>query len=176
MATGTTTKQTLIDQIDTKVATANATEVSQLAKAINNVQEVVQEDRIFSKHPRGANELYFERDAEFVIWCGRQSNHNYAGGGAIIYDSNLDIYDNTSYTGYHCYNGGVDGNFGHHGWASQEAWYHGGNHCWLDTTCHSHTHHCYINGTDAVGELGHYRLKMGEGGQIGYYTTHLGDF
>ena len=101
MATGTTTKQTLLDQIDSKVATANATEVSQLAKSINNVQEVVQEDRVFSQHPRGSNELYFERDAEFVIWCGRQSNHNYAGGGSLVYDSNLDIYDSTKFAGYH---------------------------------------------------------------------------
>ena len=176
MATGTTTKQTLLDQIDSKVATANATEVSQLAKSINNVQEVVQEDRVFSQHPRGSNELYFERDAEFVIWCGRQSNHNYAGGGSLVYDSNLDIYDSTKFAGYHCYNGGVDGTYGHHGWGSTEAWDHGGNHCWLDTTCHSHQYHCYIAGTDSVGELGHYRLKMGEGGHIGYYTSHLGTF
>ena len=177
MATGSsTTKQTLLDQIDSKVATANATEVSQLAKAINNVQEVVPEDKVFAQHPRGSNELYFERDAEFVIWCGRQHNHNHDGGGAIIYDSNLDIYDNTHFLGYHCYNGGIDGTYGHHGWGSTEAYAYGGNHCWLDTSCHAASHHCYINGTDAVGELGHFRLKMGEGGQVGYYHSHLGDF
>ena len=35
MATGSTTKQTLLVQIDNKVATANATELSQLAKSLN---------------------------------------------------------------------------------------------------------------------------------------------
>jgi len=175
MATGSTTKQTLLDQIDTKVTTANATELSQLAKSLNNVQEVVPEDKIFAGHPKGPDELYFERDAEFVIWCGRQSNHTYTGGGSIVYDSNLDIYDSRKYVGYHCY-AGIDGNYGHHSWADLQSYHHGGNHCWLDTSCHAGSSHCYINGTDAVGELGHYRLKMGHAGTIGYYTHHLGDF
>ena len=59
MATGTTTKQTLLDQIDNKVATANATELSQLAKSLNNVQEIVPEDRVFGK--RGGCRRSFSR-------------------------------------------------------------------------------------------------------------------
>ena len=108
MATGSTTKQTLLDQIDNKVATANATELSQLAKSLNNVQEIIPEDKVFGKRPSGPQELYFERDPEFVIWCGRQHNHSYTGGGSAVYDSNLEIYDSRKYIGYHCY-GGCDG-------------------------------------------------------------------
>ena len=175
MATGSTTKQTLLDQIDNKVATANATELSQLAKSLNNVQEIIPEDKVFGKRPSGPQELYFERDPEFVIWCGRGHNHSYTGGGSAVYDSNLEIYDSRKYMGYHCYNG-VDGNYGHHGWSDVQSHNLGGNYCWLDTSVHTTTCHCYINGTDAVGELGHYRLKMGAAGTIGYYNTHLGDF
>ena len=176
MATGSTTKQTLLNQIDTKVTTANATELSQLAKSLNNVQEVIPEDRIFAGKPRGPEELYFERDAEFVIWTGRSQHASYAGGGSIIYDSNLDIYDSRKYAGYHCYNG-VEGTWGYsHAWSDMQSFAHGQNQCWLNTTCHAAGSHCYINGTDAVGELGHFRLKMGESGTIGYYNTHLGDF
>lgn len=175
MATGSTTKQTLLDQIDNKVATANATELSQLAKSLNNVQEIIPEDRVFGKRPTGPKELYFNRDPEFVIWCGRNSNHNYTGGGTAVYDSNLEIYDSRKYNGYHC-TSGVDGNYGHHAWSDLQSFHHGGNHCWLDTSCHVTTSHCYIAGTDAVGELGHYRLKMGEGGVIGYYNHHVGTF
>jgi hypothetical protein len=175
MATGSTTKQTLLDQIDTKVPTANATELSQLAKSLNNVQEIVPEDRVFAGKPRGPDELYFERDAEFVIWCGRNTSHGYGGGGSTVYDSNLDIYDSRKYVGYHCYSG-VDGTFGHHTWSDVQSYHHSCNYCWLETTNTSHTNHCYINGTDAVGELGHYRLKMGEAGTIGFYNCHLGDF
>ena len=175
MATGSTTKQTLLDQIDNKVATANATELSQLAKSLNNVQEIVPEDKVFGKRPTGPKELYFNRDPEFVIWSCRGQNHCYSGGGAAIYDSNLDIYDSRKFTGYHCYDGPDAGYEGHH-WQSSQSHYFGGNHCWLDTACHAGSSHCYINGTDAFGELGHYRLKPGEGGMIGFYHHHLGTF
>jgi len=173
MATGSTTKQTLLNQIDLKVPAANATELSQLAKSLNNVQEIVPEDRVFAGTPRGPEELYFERDAEFVVWTYRGGGQ---GGGSFVYDNNLDIYDSRKYHGHFHWNGTADGPTGHsHTWGDIQS-NQGENACWLVTTGVSSSHSCYVNGTDAVGELGHYRLKMGESGTIGYYHCHLGDF
>ena len=174
MATGSTTKQTLLDQIDTKVATANATELSQLAKSLNNVQEVIPEDRIFSGTPRGPEELYFERDAEFIIWSFGPGDN---GGGGMVYDQNLDVYDSKKYHGYHCYTGMADGNVSHSAnWGAMQSQRGAPDSCWLATNGVTSSHICYVNGTSSVGELGHYRLKLGESGCVGFYSCYLGDF
>jgi hypothetical protein len=173
MATGSTTKQTLLDQIDTKVATANATELSQLAKSLNNVQEVIPEDRVFAGTPRGPEELYFERNAEFIIWCFGPGD---AGGGSMVYDQNLDVYDSKKYHGHHCYSGMADGGVSHSGcWGAVQTNQYAPNSCYLNTNAVTSSHIHFVNGTSSVGELGHYRLKLGEAGNVGFYTSYLGE-
>ena len=50
----------------------------------------------------------------------------------------------------------------------QKHWGAHNNHCWLKTQCHASTSNTstgeqHPSGTDAVGECGHYRIKIGHG-------------
>ena len=170
------TQQSLIDRIDAQADTATVFEVSNLAKALNNVESTFSDTNQYVNSPAdergdaGPEVAYNDRSAEFVIWSGRGNNYGHCGGGSQVYDSMLETHQIRKYMGYHCHDG-ADGNYHAHNWCDNQSHYAGGCHCYLDTTCHVSSNHCWNNGTDAMGELGHQILRVYEGGEAGYYYS-----
>ena len=105
-----------------------------------------------------------EARPQFSIW----SAHSNYTGGSQTYDQYFRPYERRNYKsqGGHWYTGGDGGDTtsvyaGHH-----KHWGAHNNHCWLKTQCHASSSNTatgeqHPSGTDAVGECGHYRIKMG---------------
>jgi len=107
-----------------------------------------------------------EAKPQFSIW----SAHSNYSGGSITYDQYLRPYERRAYKsqGSHWYTGGDGGDCAGVYSGHQKAWGAHNNHCWLKTQCHAtssntSTAEQHPSRTDAVGECGHYRIKMGHG-------------
>ena len=103
---------------------------------------------------------------QFSIW----SDHSNYTGGSITYDQYLRPYERRQYKsqGAHWYTGGDGGDTTGIYSGHQKHWGAHNNHCWLKTQCHASTSNTstgeqHPSGTDAVGECGHYRIKIGHG-------------
>lgn len=166
--------QQIIDRIDSQAATASVTEVSNLAKTLNNVENTKSDTNYWVNGYKdetgdaGPEVAYNDRSAEFGLWGGRHQGHNHCGGGTQVYDSMLESPQIRKYMGFHCHDG-ADGNY-HNGWSDHNSNYYGGNVCYLDTACHTRGGHCWSGGTDSISELGHTNIRLSEGGEHGYYN------
>ena len=107
-----------------------------------------------------------EAKPQFSIW----SAHSNYTGGSITYDQYFRPYERRGYKsqGGHWYTGGDGGDAASTYAGHQKSWGSHNNHCFLKTGCHAtssntSTGEQHPSGTDAVGECGHYRIKMGHG-------------
>ena len=109
-----------------------------------------------------------EAKPQFSIWT---AHSNYTGG-SISYDQYLRPFERRAYKsqGAHWYTGGDGGDTcGIYAGSQRGAFASHNNHCYLKTQCHASsgnttTAEQHPSRTDAVGECGHYRIKMGHGG------------
>ena len=107
-----------------------------------------------------------EARPQFAIW----SAHSNYTGGSITYDQYFRPYERRGYKaqGGHWYTGGDGGETAGIYSSHHKHWGAHNNHCWLKTQCHAtssntSTGEQHPSGTDAVGECGHYRIKIGHG-------------
>jgi hypothetical protein len=146
----------------------STTEISPLGGGIH-VQQQTRSDGEMNTLTNYENNKSIRDDArpQFAIW----SAHNNSSGGGISYDQYLRPYERKGYkdTGGHYHTGGDGGPAAGVYSTYQKEWAVHTNECYLRTNTHAGsgnttTAQQYPSGTDAVGECGHYRIKMGYGG------------
>lgn len=170
---------TLLDAIDAKVDTAPASELPQLAKGLNNVRDTINPDKEYVQQPEdmtgdaGPDVVTWDRQPEFVYW-GTRHHHQFDGGGGIVYDSNLEAWNQTKFVGWCCFTGasGMGGNHYAHGWSTNPVCYSGNSYHYTRTDHHTCGCYCWINGTDWTGELGNAALNIGETGLFSRFYSH----
>ncbi len=165
----------MIQRVANQAPTANAQEVSNLAKTLNNIESTVSDQdtswqsKNYEKHDAGPEVTWSHKDAEFVVWAARH-HHSHDGGGGETYDSNLDVLNTRKYMGFHCYDG-TDGGYTCHGWKTRQL-YHWGQCHWFYRTS-SYDSRCYSNTTYMTTELGHPNLNIGpDSSPAHYYHSH----
>ncbi len=170
---------TLLDAIDAKVDTAPAADLPQLAKGLNNVKDTINPDSDYAQQPEdmsgdvGPDVVTWDRQPEFIYW-GSRHHHSFDGGGAIVYDSNLEAWSQTKYIGWCCFVGSssMGSNWYNHNWSSHPVHYSGNSYHYTRTDHHVCGCYCWITGTDWTGELGNAALNIGESGLYSRYYSH----
>ena len=154
MATIKQAKDNLLDRISTlaDTTTTNASDTILLTDALNTLDKGIDEETTVAASP---DYHYRNTRPEYGIWG---SHGNY--GGMTIVDEMATPLKSRAYW-HHSYESGADGAFAcmYAGGMKEQ---HHSNPCYYkcnDTA--PATEACYINGTTAVGELGHFRLITG---------------
>ena len=155
MATIKAAKNKLLDRISTLADTAatTASDTILLTDSLKTLDKGVDEETKVEPAP---DYHYRNNRPEYGIWS---SHHSWGGGMTIVDEMAVPLkqraYWHSSYedNADGCWSGGYAG-----GQREQFA----GNNCWFRCNDHAPSNaECYINGTTAVGELGHFRLVGG---------------
>ena len=157
----------------------STTETSPLGGGIH-IQQQTRSDGEMGTVTNYENNKSIRDDArpQFSIW----SAHSSHSGGSISYDQHLRPYERRGYKdqGTHWHTGG-DGGAAQGTYAShQRSKAMHSNHCYLATHCYAGFQNTtpatqVPSGTDAVGECGHYRIKIGAGAQETQRWQDYGD-
>ena len=159
------------DGLDREQATqsTSTTEISPLGGGIH-VQQQTRSDGQMGTYTNYENNKQIREDArpQFAVWSG----HSNYSMGSISYDQYLRPYERKGYKdqGGHWHTGGDGGaSAGVYSWNTlgNQGW--NNNHCYLKTSTNAasgntSTSEQHPSRTDAVGECGHYRIRLGQGG------------
>jgi hypothetical protein len=154
---------------ETATQSTSTTEISPLGGGIHREQQTRSDGEmgVYTNYQnyKGTRD---EAKPQFAIW----SAHNNYTGGSISYDQYFRPYERRGYKsqGGHYYTGGDGGDAASVYSGHQKAWGAHNNHCWYKTTSHAGSSNTTTSAqhpsrTDALGEVGHYRIKMGHGGR-----------
>ena len=155
MATIKAAKDALLDRISTLADTAatNASDTILLSDALKTLDKSVDEETKVEPAP---DYHYRANRPEYGIWS---SHHSHGGGMTIVDEMAVPIRSRAYW--HHSYQDSADGCWNGIYSGGQKEQY-ASNHCWYRCNDHAPSGaECYICGTTAVGELGHYRLVTG---------------
>ena len=176
-------KQKLLDKINTLGADTNTTakDLTYLSKSLEVLNKQIKEDTFtggsgpddYSNRPK-LQEVPHASMPGWNVGKGTMGRNQpaaqfgvYTSGpmwscGITVYDETTEPVAHTRWTWCHHYGAGAGGQWGPWSTGQRNActsW--NSNNCYFNTQSHTSSHHCYNNGTDSVGPLGHSNLVTG---------------